>query len=489
MRQLIEDFAGPRQMYKKAHVFFSNALEKRLLSGLQKSGPLMERLGTLKEFNLEYLVHDSHVFTLPVLDDLSTFYSADAHQLVGYEDSLESVASRLATLLASLREAPSLRFRADRGSTEEGAKMREMLAGRLAGLVAERVQGLQARLPDFPAAETCDLLILDRAFDPVAPVVHDWSYECLCHDLLRMKGPFYRYRYTSNSGKAEEKDVPLDESDPLFRELRSAHVADVLLQVSARMEAFRAKNPGAAKGKGDVSVAAMKKMAEALPQYREELAKLGMHTTVAEELNAAIKLRRLNELGTLEQALIFGDATSKDIARLLEQLRPAGGSRSDLMAAEAHATDRLRLLLTYFGTHSEKLDGQAGLAKWKAAAALAPDDMGAILNLELLGAAVLKKPAGSAKPKKSRRKPPPNEEGWDLPAFVPRLAELIGELASGALSQEGFPFTNPPVEAGAAQRAAGAAVPGRSARSAGPSGASARAKPAAAAAPKFPNAA
>ena len=35
--------------------------------------------------------------------------------------------------------------------------------------------------------ETCDLLIVDRAVDPVAPIVHDWSYEALIHDLLPLE--------------------------------------------------------------------------------------------------------------------------------------------------------------------------------------------------------------------------------------------------------------------------------------------------------------
>jgi len=406
-------------------------VEKRLLNGIKNSAPLTERLGTLKEFNMEYATFDSRSFTTSTPDDLNTFYSAGAHTLLGYEDGIHHIVERLATLFASLRECPSIRFKAGRSSANEDSAMREMLAGRVAGQLSERIAVLQSRLADFPQQETCDLLILDRGCDPVAPVVHDWSYECLCHDLLRMRGSQYRYRYTANNGKTEEKDVPLDESDPLFREFRSLHVADVLIKVSERMAAFNNKQGGGSKA--DMSVGAMKKMVESLPQYREQLQKLSVHTTVAEELNAAIKLRRLNDLGHLEQELIFGEATSKDVLRLLEQLKPTGGTRAGALTGEAASSDRLRLLMCYFGTHAEKLDGDAGVTKWKSAAALAPDDMSALLNLELLGCAVLKKPPGSAKSKKQRRKAPANEEGWDLPKYTPRLHELAGELARGEL--------------------------------------------------------
>jgi syntaxin-binding protein 1 len=426
----------------------------------------MERLGTLKEFNMDYVTFDSRTFVLPLPYDLATFYSADAHEAgAPYEAAMDGVVFRLGTLFASLKETPSVRFRAGRSTPDEGAAMREMLAGRLAGKLAERITALQGRVADMPAGETCDLLILDRGVDPMAPVVHDWSYECLCHDLLRMKGPLFRYRYTANNNKVEEKDVSLDESDVLFRDLRSLHLADVLIQVSERMAKFSASNKKA--GAADMSVSSMKKMVESLPQYREQLQKLSVHSTVSGELNDAIKLRRLNDVGTLEQDLIFGESTSKDVLRLLESLRPAGsGSRMDAIAAEALSADRLRLLMCYFGTHAEKLDGAAGVTKWRTAAGLAPDDMAAVLNLELFGCAVLKKPPGAPKAKESRRKPPPNEEGWDLPKFVPRVAELAAELVRGELSQEAFPYVNPPMDGGAATRAAGGVVPGRSARSA-----------------------
>jgi syntaxin-binding protein 1 len=487
VRALVEDFGGVQQMYKRAHVFFSNTVPKRLLNAIRNSAPLTERLVTLKEFNLEYTVLDSRSFVTQLIsadpgsalgpgDDLSCFYSHGAHNLVTYEEGLSVIVDRLATMFASLRENPSIRFKAGRSSSDEEAAMREMLSGRLAGMLSERISGLAAKLSDFPQGETCDMLILDRGADAVAPLVHDWSYECLCHDLLRMRGGnVYKYKYQSNAGKTEEKDVFLDESDVLFRELRNLHVADVLIRVSERMEKFRTENKAAAKrGGGDASVSDIKKMVESLPQYREQLQKLSLHTTIAEEINAAIKLRRLNDVGKLEQELIFGDATSKDVLRLLEQIKPSGGTRAGALASEAQGSDRLRLLMCYFGTHAEKMDGEASIDKWKQAAALAPDDMGAILNLEMLGCTVMKRPAGAPKVKKTRRKAPPNEEGWDLPKFAPRLAELTADLVKGELSQEAFPYVNPPMDAGSAMRAATGVVPGRSARSAGTSVRSAR---------------
>lgn len=38
----------------------------------------------------------------------------------------------------------------------------------------------------LPARETCELIVLDRSVDPVAPVIHEWTYEALVYDLLSL---------------------------------------------------------------------------------------------------------------------------------------------------------------------------------------------------------------------------------------------------------------------------------------------------------------
>ena len=50
------------------------------------------------------------------------------------------------------------------------------------------------------AAETCELVIMDRGFDPVAPIIHDWTYEPMVYDLLAPEGSTYRYHAENNKG-------------------------------------------------------------------------------------------------------------------------------------------------------------------------------------------------------------------------------------------------------------------------------------------------
>ena len=58
--------------------------------------------------------------------------------------------------------------------------------------VSERAMVLQ-RNGVLPPRETCDLLILDRTVDPVAPVIHEWTYEAMVYDLLPVEDNVIRY--------------------------------------------------------------------------------------------------------------------------------------------------------------------------------------------------------------------------------------------------------------------------------------------------------
>lgn len=51
------------------------------------------------------------------------------------------------------------------------------------------------------AGETCEVVIMDRGFDPVAPVIHDWTYEPLVYDLLAPQGSVFKYHAQTQGGE------------------------------------------------------------------------------------------------------------------------------------------------------------------------------------------------------------------------------------------------------------------------------------------------
>eukprot|EP00850_Spirogloea_muscicola_P000416 SM000002S05496 [mRNA] locus=s2:67784:72742:- [translate_table: standard] len=446
IRRMRDDMSGASPLYKRAYVFYSSPVSREYLQAIKGDPLLIPRIAAMKEVNLEYLTIDTQGFVTDHAQALEHLYGQYGDGSQVFDRCLEGVASRLATVFASVKEFPLVRYRAARAGNASPSA-RDLVSTRLASMVWDRLMKYRASLPNFPQQETCDLIILDRSFDPVAPVIHEWTYDCMCHDLLPMEGSKYRYEVVTSSGAKDVKDVLLEEHDPVWLELRDLHIADAGLRLDDKMRQFGSTNKAAQMRLGgqdreDISTRDMQKMVQALPQYREQLDKLSLHIHIATSINARIKEEALVDVGKLEQDLVFGDATSKELLGLLTT-----NPRLTQM-------DKLRLLMIYAVTHPEKLDSTKRM-QWMKLAKLSEDDMRAVDNLEFLGVSVAKKAQsnssfslkfGARKQAKRpmRRERTQDEEAWSLSRFYPLVQDVVEDLAKGDLPKDEYPYVKEP---------------------------------------------
>ena len=64
------------------------------------------------------------------------------------------------------------------------------------------------------ADERPTLLLLERSFDVVSPLLHEYTYQAMVHDLLPVHDDRYTYRYVGNNSQTISKEVLLNDSDP-----------------------------------------------------------------------------------------------------------------------------------------------------------------------------------------------------------------------------------------------------------------------------------
>lgn len=451
VQALLADFSkrGTPQ-YKAVHVFFSSPVDPALLQAIRGCQRLVERLVTLKEVNLEYvLLPDHRSFTTSQDSALQAFFGASIDSSDEYRDEVGIMATRLATVFVTLKEFPSIRYRAALPPGEEypaGLESRLLVAQRLAVELYEALAELQ-RAGKIPERETCELIITDRGFDPVAPIIHEWTYEAMLHDLLEgtdsLHGKIYTYNTQTQDGKNEPKDHILDERDSMFVDLRHRHFAAATMRITSALDDLRSKSRLASRSSslGELDLRSMGKLVQALPQYRDQLAQLSVHVEVASSLNRAIDTHRLTDLGKLEQDLVYGDATSKELISFLSsnQMLPAA--------------DKVRALMCYAATHQEKLD-PSRQAQWQKVARLSGAEMAVITNLEYLGVPVCKRQRGGLagisfgrrrrRAVRKDREADEDEQQFALSRFVPVLSEVIEDASGGRLSQEEYPYVRPP---------------------------------------------
>lgn len=401
------------------HVFFTTAPSPFQIEDIKKSGGLLSHLVTLKEANVEYVMNpDARGFTTGPEEALERFYGHGAELLGEYDDCIYQIANRLASLFVTMKEMPSIRYRAalppDSHEYPHGLESRLLVTQRLAVELSTLLEHHQ-EANQIPEGETCELIIVDRGMDPVAPIVHEWTYESMIYDLLADE---------LTEGRNVYQGHVLNDKDAMFCKLRHLHFAEASNTITGYCDELQAKSGGRIKNSNvkDMDLKSMAKLVRGLPKYQDELRSLNVHVDIASALNKQIDSGRLTEFGELEQDVIFGNATSKELIAFL--------SSNQLMAE----SDKLRLLLCYSATHLEKLD-ETRQSQWQKLARLDASNVRCLRNLEYLGVPVCKREGGSlssmsfgkVKRKKSavrkeRNVFAMNSDTYSLARFVPLLA-------------------------------------------------------------------
>ncbi|KAB2018156.1 hypothetical protein ES319_D08G210400v1 [Gossypium barbadense] len=442
----LSDMAGRTPLYRKAFVYFSSPISRELVAHIKKDSTVLPRIGALSEMNLEYFAIDSQGFITDngkALEDLF----GDEENTRKADACLNVMANRIATVFASLREFPFVRYRAAKSlDPMTMTTFRDLIPTKLAAGIWNCLVKCKS-IPNFPQQETCELLVLDRSIDQIAPIIHEWTYDAMCHDLLNMEGNKYVHEVPSKTGgPPEKKEVLLEEHDPIWLELRHAHIGDANLRLHEKMTNFVSKNKAAqhqhgSRDVGEISTRDLQKMVHALPQYSEQIEKLSLHVEIAGKINRIITEQGLKELGQLEQDLVFGDAGMKDVIKFL--------TTNEAVSHE----NKLRLMMILAAIYPEKFEGEKGLSLMKLAK-LSTEDANAVNNMSLL-APLSESKKGSAssfslkfdihKKKRAARKDRCSEqETWQLSRFYPIIEELVEKLSLGELSKDDYPCMNDP---------------------------------------------
>uniref|UniRef100_A0A0E0G677 SNARE-interacting protein KEULE-like n=2 Tax=Oryza TaxID=4527 RepID=A0A0E0G677_ORYNI len=286
----LNDMSGRNPLYK------NSPIQKELVTQIKKDSSVLPRIGALSEMNLEYFAIDSQGFTTDherALEELFSENALDSHK---YNACLNTMATRISTVFASMREFPRVHYRVAKTiDASVTTTLRDLVPTKLAAAVWNCLSKLKTSIPDYPQTETCELLIVDRSVDQIAPIIHEWTYDAMCHDLLCMDGNKYVHEVPSKNGSStEKKDVLLEDHDPIWVELRHAHIADASERLHDKMSNFVSKNKAAqlqqARTGGEISNRDLQKMVQALPQYSDQIEKLSLHV---EGVSRENKLRLL----------------------------------------------------------------------------------------------------------------------------------------------------------------------------------------------------
>lgn len=90
------------------------------------------------------------------------------------------------------------------------------------------------------------LFIVDRSMDPMAPLLHEFTYQAMAHDLLPIKTEDGKVTYTPKTpspGDTEPRTGELNENDKVWTKLRHKHMTETIQSVMSDLDKFIKDNP------------------------------------------------------------------------------------------------------------------------------------------------------------------------------------------------------------------------------------------------------
>ncbi|KAL4499311.1 hypothetical protein ABPG72_006897 [Tetrahymena utriculariae] len=341
---LLKDFSNKKDAkYGQVHLFFINRVSNEYMSKIASNSFLLDRVVTFKEFNQDFACKFDNIFNLEIKDDLSLMYSS---KMARFQQFAKEIGDKLATVILSFEKIYGIEIMHNKSELDFSQTIAHSVHQRL-NEVVNKLQGEKSEQLDSTAGKIT-LVIVDRAYDPLSPILHDFYYQPMLYDLLesQIENDIITYKIQDEkSNKLVDKKAQLNEQDDLFKRYRFSHIAEVMSGIGDEFSKFVNSNSTAKMQMGAFEELDFKKMSEiirSMPQYQELIAKYNMHMKIIEDCWNMFELKDLKMVGELEQSLATGLDVNGDKTKE-KQLVSQISARLQSDALDEY--DKLRLVL------------------------------------------------------------------------------------------------------------------------------------------------
>lgn len=314
-------------------VVFSNLLSNALLESIAESDSKNEAISTVQEYFLDYFAMSKFLFAC----NLSL--TAERRLSGSERPAFDRMSQGLVAVLLSLKKKPVVRvFGASRLCMELGQEMSSKFSS-------------EGSLFDFwkPAIPPL-LLILDRREDPVTPLLTQWTYQAMIHDLIGIEGGIVKLQpegsgvgaapstpAPSSTAASVQSDLLLSEdADPFYGDNMYKNWGDLNEAAKSSVDAVAS----AGKHHKEINtIEDMKRIVSSLPDFQKMSGNISKHVRVLDQLRIVIEKRNLYEVSEFEQKLACENNHPEALQQLTALLDP-GSTKVQLQ-------DALKLLMLY----------------------------------------------------------------------------------------------------------------------------------------------
>lgn len=301
--------------YASYHIIFSNITRPTFLEEIADADEA-HLVAQVHEFYADFYALEAHLFSLnacPCLDAAPGGVGGGGG--VRANPAFERCVDGLVATLLALKRRPVLRYQ---GSSSLCKNLAERVAVKM-----DQESALFGFREQVPAPL---LLILDRAEDPVTPLLNQWTYEAMVNELVGAENNRVSLEKAPNVPE-DLKNVVLDASiDDFFRRNRYRNFGELGINLKKLVDSFHTQSQSSAEL---ASIEDMMRFVGSYPEFRKTMSNVSKHVAISSELSRLVEKNDLLAVSQLEQDMTCREAEGEHRKQVLEMLRNRKVTPSD----------------------------------------------------------------------------------------------------------------------------------------------------------------
>lgn len=320
---LSKELKSPK--YNEYHLFFTNVVPHMRLEQLACCDEY-EVVQQVQEFFADVYAVNHELFSLNLPSTVKL--TEDQSRWTSYEENNfdRTVEGLLATCL-TLRMSPAIRY-------TSASELTRQVAYRLQSRITEEQSLFESIEREKKGEASPVLLILDRRNDPVTPLLNQWTYQAMIHELLGIENNRIDMSKVPDINPDLHEIVMSVTQDKFFDEHVLSNFGDVGKSTIKYLAEYQEQTKNTANVE---SIQEMQRFVDQYPEFRKLTGNVSKHVTVVHELSRIVDANGLFHASQLEQDLACTENRQEHFKSLQEMLR---GNQITNM-------ERLRLVLLY----------------------------------------------------------------------------------------------------------------------------------------------
>lgn len=288
------------QQHTEYHIYFTHISNNNNLLEQLANNDKYECIVQIHEYYLDYYILNDYTYHFDCYGSTQLSYK-DTSLWIQYERQLYDIhIQSLLCIFLSLKKKPDIRF----SNNSDICRM-------LAYDIERTMDNSEYELFTFNEYNKPLCIILDRHNDSITPLLHQWTYKAMIHDLINIKHntvTLHEHKDSELTSSHQQHDVILNsnnnEIDTFYANSQYLNFGDLGVAIKKMVSEYSIKKNQSSQLD---TIEQLTKVVESLPELKQATNNVNKHVSIMYELNDIVNKQSLMKLSECEQDIVCSD--------------------------------------------------------------------------------------------------------------------------------------------------------------------------------------